>query len=52
MKFEVNKDINSKVSLCQRDITKTNVDTIVNATSETLISWESIDGTIHEATGN
>ena len=33
MKFDVNNDINSKVSFCQRDITEINVDAVVNATS-------------------
>ena len=49
MKSEVNNDINSKVSHYQGDITKINVDAIVNATSETLISEGGIDGDIHEA---
>ena len=51
MKFEVNSDINSKVSLCQGDIAKINGDAIVNATSETLISVGGITGAIHEAVG-
>ena len=51
MKFEINIDINSKISLCQGDITKINVDAIVKATSETLISEGSIDGVIHEVKG-
>ena len=51
MKFEINIDINSKISLCQGDITKINVDAIVKATSETLISEGSIDGAIHEVKG-
>ena len=40
--------MNSKVSLCQGDITKINVDAIVNGTSETLISESGIDGAIHQ----
>ena len=51
MKFKVNSDINSKVSLCQGDIAKINGDAIVNATSETLISVGGITGAIHEAVG-
>ena len=43
-----NNDINSKVSFCQGDI---NIDAIVNATSETLISGSGTYGAIHEATG-
>ena len=35
--FVVNNDINSKVSLCQGDITKLNVDVIVDSVSKTLI---------------
>ena len=50
MKFEVNNNINSKVSLCQGDITKINLDAVVNATSEILISEDSNNGPIHEAT--
>ena len=51
VKFEVNDDINSKVSLCHGDITKTNVDAIVNAANETLISGGGIYEAIHEAAG-
>ena len=51
VKFEVNNDINSKVSLCHGDITKINVDAIVNAAHETLISGGGIYGVIHEAVG-
>ena len=51
VKFEVNNDINSKVPLCQGDITKINIDAVANATSETLISEDGIDGAIHEAPG-
>ena len=49
MKFEVNNDINSKLSLCQEDITKTNVDAAVNPTSETLSSGGGFDGAVHKA---
>ena len=51
MKYEVNNDINSKVSLCHGDITKINVDAIVNAANETLISGGGIYGVIQEAVG-
>ena len=47
--FEVNNEINSKVSLCQRGITKINIDAIVNVANETLIGGGGIDGAIHEA---
>ena len=51
LEFEVNNDINSKVSLCQGDITKLNVDAIVNSVNKTLIGGGGIGGAIHEAAG-
>ena len=51
MKFEVNNDINSKVSLCHGDIFEINVDAVVNAASETLIGGGGIYGAIREAAG-
>ena len=51
-KFDVNNDINSKVSSWQRDITKINLDVLVNATSETVISEGGINGAIHDAEGS
>ena len=52
MKFDLINDINSKVFLCQGDITKINVDAeALNAANETVISGGGIDGTIHEAEG-
>ena len=51
LEFEVDNDINSKVSLCQGDITKLNVDAIVNSVNKTLIGGGGIDGAIHEAAG-
>ena len=51
VKFGVNDDINSKVSLCHGDISKINVDAIVNAANETLISGGGIYGAIREAVG-
>ena len=50
MEFEVNNYTNSKVSLCQGDITKLNVDAIVNSASKTLFGGGGIDGAIHKAT--
>ena len=50
--FEVNNDINSKVSLCQGDITSLNVDAIVNSVNKTLIVGGGIDGVFHEAAGS
>ena len=37
LEFEVNNDVNVKVSLCQGDITKLNVDVIVNSVNKTLL---------------
>ena len=52
LEFEVNNDINLKVSLCQGDITKFNVDVIVNSVNKRLIGGGGIDGAIHEAVGS
>ena len=49
LEFEVSNDINSKVSLCQGDITKLNIDVIVNSVNETVIGGGGIDEAIHEA---
>ena len=43
--------MNLKVSLCQRDITKLNVDVRVNSVNETLIGGRGINGTIHATAG-
>ena len=51
MKFEVNNDINVNVSFCQGDITKLNVDVIVNSLNKTLTVGGGIDGATHEAAG-
>ena len=51
LEYEVNNDINSKVSLCQGDITKLNVDAIANSVNKTVIGGEGISGAIHEAAG-
>ena len=51
LEFEVNNDINVKVSLWQGDITKLNVDVIVNSVNKTLTVGGGIDGAIHEAAG-
>ena len=49
MEFEVNNDINWKVSLCQGDITKLNVDAIEISANKALIVGGVIVGVIHEA---
>ena len=38
LEFEVNNDINSKISLCQGDMTKLKVDALVNSVNKTLVS--------------
>ena len=52
MEFEVTIDTDSKVSPCQRDITKLNIDVIVNSANKTIIGGGSIDGAFHKATGS
>ena len=52
LQFEVNDVVHSKVSLFQGDITKMNVDAIVNAASETLLVAVAIDRAIHEVAGS
>ena len=51
LEFEVNNDINSKISFCQGGVTKLNVDPIVNSVNKALIVGGGIDGAIHEAAG-
>ena len=51
LEFEVNSDLNVKVSLCQGDITNLNVDVIVNSVNKTITVGVGIDGAIHEAGG-
>ena len=52
LEIEVNNDINSKYYLCQGDITKLNIDVIVNSGNKTLTGGGGIDGAIHEAAGS
>ena len=51
LEVEINNDINVKVSLCQGDITKLNVDLIVNSVNKTLTVGGVPDGVIHGAAG-
>ena len=51
LEFEVNIDVNVKVSLSQGDITKLNVDAIVNSVNKTLTVGGGIGGAIHEVAG-
>ena len=51
LEFEVNNDINSKVSLFQGDITKLNVAAIVNSVNKALSGEGGVDGAIHALQG-
>ena len=51
IEFEVNNDLNSKVSFCQGDISKLNVDVIVISANKALIIGGVIGGVIHETAG-
>ena len=52
MSKRYDKVTNSKVSLCQRDMTKLNIDVIVNSVNKTIIDGGCIDGAIHKAAGS
>ena len=49
--FEVNPEINAKVSLWKGDITKIDVNAIMNASKESLLGGRGIDKSIHDAAG-
>ena len=50
--FEVNPQINAKISLWKGDITKIEVNAIMNAAKESLLGGSGIDQAIHNAAGS